>query len=536
MREIPSLRTLALRAVGPARCNPELTFGGPGAAPPRSAAVDAGNTSDSDGNDDGGGGAPGEGAPKDGSSKGSSSPDKEKNKKKDAMSYLPPEEPTLTSRLLRSLRTCSHLKQQPYRSPCRPNANDVDISQPWIMAAYPPREVESNAPLAASAAEGGAAEGVAASSGEGEFLTIENTNHAVECLQLFVDALVESGRAGDDRMGVHFFREWVAAATGRAETRESALAARRRKKKRGGDGGSAATPGRSKKKQKTNGGYAAATASAIDEELPLGSLSLHNFSAGSIRTFRSMERANVGACLGTLDISGVHGLTDQILSTVICGGSFPRLRRLSVKNCRKLTGRGVASLVNLPDLSALDIGGCFNVHPNDVVSLVRAHPSTRRGEFREVYASGLGWTDVALEEIVDATAGMLRGLGVGFSPYISGPGLILTLSKVAGTLDRLAVPFCPGMDDSVASALGGKLPRLAVLDVRGCGKLYSLSGMMEGRVGAASASSGKSGHLFVLARYSGVSNNSLDETMRLYEHEGLTCVLDGGGIGGGIRR
>ena len=399
----------------------------------------------------------------------------------------------MTSRLLRSLRD-STLPQLPYDLLGRPNANDVDIAHPWIMAVYPPREHGNIAPLISTNDDEND------SSDEAEFLAIENSNKAVETLQLFIDALVESGRAGDSRMGVHFFREWVAVTTG-----QEATAAVVKKKK-------------SKKRQKT----------VVSESLPLGSLSLHNFAAGSIQTFRSMEKANVGCCLGTLDISGVN-LTDSILSNVICSGSFPRLRRLSVKNCRKLTGKGIASLVKLTKLCALDVGGCFNIHPNDVVSLVQNHPSTKKGRLTEIYASGLGWTDVALEEIVDATAGHLRGLGVGFSPYISSPGLILTLSKLASTLDHLAVPFCTGMDDAAALALGRKLPNLAVLDIRGCNKVYSLSGMMDGRGVAATA-----GHLFVLARYSGISNNSLEETTRLYD--GLTCVLDGGGTGDGIRR
>ena len=338
-------------------------------------------------------------------------------------------------------------------------------------------------------------------------------------------------------MGARFFREWTSAVVGRSVVAGWERTAGGSVGGVGGDagGGTGAVvvvdvPPRasSKKRQKT------ATTNAIvddDATTPLGSLSLHNFSAGSMRTFRSMEKANVGRCLGTLDITGVHGLTDTILSNVICGGSFSRLRRLSVKNCRKLTGEGISSLVGLPNLRALDVGGCFNILPDDVISLLRCHPSTKRGVFEEVYASGLGWTDVALEEVVDATVGQLRALGVGFSPYISGPGLILTLSKLSSTLDHLAVPFCAGMDDAVAAALGKNLPRLAVIDIRGCNKVYSLSGMMEGRAGSASAK-----HLFALARYSGISINSLDETLRLYDSEKLTCILDGGGTGGGIRR
>jgi len=445
--------------------------------------------------------------------------DNSKDNMNNNKSSLPPKEPTMTSRLLRSLRD-STLPQQPFDGPSRPNANDVDIAHPWIMAVYPPREPPSNAPLmittnatTTTIEDENDDDTNHETTTTTEFLAIEHSNRAVECIQELIEAFVESGRAGDSRMGVHFFREWVSAAIGH-DAATAAITA----KKDGKDRQRSSSKKRQKKKR-----------SMTNESLPLGSLSLHNFAAGSILTFGAMERANVGCCLGTLDVSGVHGLTDDILTDVICNGSFPRLRRLSVKNCRKLTGKGIASLSKLTKLTALDLGGCFNIHPNDVVSLVQSHPSTKKGRFTELYASGLGWTDVALEEIVDLTEGNLRGLGVGFSPYISGPGLSLILPRLASTLDRLAVPFCPGMDDAAAVALGSTLPNLAVLDIRGCNKVSSLSGIMDQRSEGATA-----GHLFVLARYSGISNNSLEETMRLYD--GLTCILDGGGVGEGIRR
>ena len=503
MRDIASLRILAMRAVGPPSCNPEVSFGGPRAA------VNIKDDVDSDENE--------KESP---ANANSNAMEREKdiaaaeaaanNDEEIADKNTPPDEPTMTSRLLKSLRDIER-PQQAYQGPGRPNANDVDISHPWIMAVYPPRDTPSNAPLI-SPTDGDDTTNTTDDTSNGEFLAIEYTNPAVECIQQFIDALVESGRAGDTRMGVHFFREWVFAVAGKEVKTPT----------------SNAIPRKKNKKRKIS---ISAKTSAIDESLPLGALSLHNFSAGSIRTFRSMEKANIGSCLGTLDVSGVHGLTDSILTNIICGGSFPRIQRLSLKNCRKLTGKGIASLVKLSKLKALDVGGCFNVHPNDVLSLVESHPSTKRGELTEIYAGGLGWTDVALEQLVDATVGNLRGLGIGFSPYISGPGLILTLSKLSSTLDRLAVPFCAGMDDAAISALGSKLPKLAVLDIRGCNKVFSISGMLEGRAGV-----GVSEHLFVLARYSGISNNSLQETMKLYDAAGLTCVLDSGGNGGGIRR
>ena len=471
----------------------EITFGGPQAR--RGADSDSDNDDDDDDEDD-----------------------KAQKKmplklKKQHSTIMPLAEPTVTSRLVRSLRTLAR-PQQPYNGPQRPNANDVDLSHPWIMTVYPPRETGNNAPLlTANETENegtdAAAAAAATPTGNTEFLTIEHSNPGVECMQQCMDALVESGRAGDTRMGFHFFREWVIAVSGQ-EPRKNLQLPRTQ-------------DGENKKKKRK--------ITLVNDSLPLGSLSLHNFANGAVHTFRSMERANVGSCLGTLDISGVNGLTDSILTNVLCSGSFPRLRRLSVKNCRKLTGKGIKSLGKLSRLTAIDVGGCFNVHANDVVELVRNHPSTKKGRLCEIYASGLGWTDVALEEIVDATVGHLRGLGVGFSPYISGPGLIITLSKVASTLERLSVPFCPGMDDTAAAALGKKLSKLAVLDIRGCNKVYSLSGMMEGR---STAGDGTASHLFVLGRYSGISNNSLNETLGLYSS--LGCVLDGGGIGGGIRR
>jgi solute carrier family 6 GABA transporter-like protein 1 len=431
-------------------------------------------------------------------------------------------------RLLTKLRDNSaHLPVRKYQAVGRPNAADVDIAHPWIMAVYPPRKLTNNTPLLVSSnvvVDGGSGD---KSSEKDEFLTIENYNHAVETIQQFIDALVESGRAGDTRLGEHFFREWVAAVVGKQDDDTGTTTTSTNAEVVPTSSSRGATPS-FKKRQKTN----SSSATGVDNStLPLGSLSLHNYSAGSIRTFRSMEKANVGQCLGTLDITGVHGLNDAILSNVICGGSFNRLRRLSLKNCRKLTGKGIASLVKLSNLRAIDVGGCFNVQPDDIIAMIKSHPSTQRGGFEEIYASGLGWTDVALELIVDATVGQLRGLGVGFSQYISGPGLILTLSKLASTLDHLAVPFCPGLDDTVLSALSKKLPKLAVLDIRGNNKVYSLSGMMEGRATSASAK-----HLFVLARYSGISINSLDETLRLIDSQSLTCILDGGGTGGGIRR
>mmetsp|Transcript_21505 Transcript_21505/g.44751 ORF Transcript_21505/g.44751 Transcript_21505/m.44751 type:complete len:691 (-) Transcript_21505:191-2263(-) len=690
MREIPPLHTLVLRSVGPTGCHPEVTFGGPHcrvmipSQDDKDDKDDANNNSnnynekeekdkkadsDDDDDDDNEGDAD---ATKEGDFKSESSPDlvpengsgsgsasKESNanfskqnsqesnskissnqieksqerqaeKKKSAIlearDIMPPDQPTITGRLLRSLRNrpvgdplsaspaskrsadditmqSIPLPREPYSGPGRPNANDVDISHPWMLAIYPARavshdnnsnsrqsgETQSETTSGPDNADQSTMESTPNDNSQShihintplqpnEILTIQNTNHALHTLQLFIDALVESGRAGDTRMGIHFFREWTIAVAGdhpdflellkeREKEEKERLELKAAEEARSMQTNGTMKDGGSKHDGINNSGTSRGLIlrrpskkrrklqKKLLPNLPLGTLSLHNLASASIHTFRSMRKAHVGLCLGTLDLTGVHGLTDSILSNVICAnGAFPRIRCLSIKNCRKVTGKGIASLTRLVDLRSFDCGGCFNIRPDDVLSLLKSHPGTADRTLNEIYAGGLGWTDVAIESLVELTSTHLRGLGVGFSPYVSGPGLVLALNRAAETLDRLAVPFCDGLDDAVLAALGRGLKKLAVLDVRGCGKVTSLTGVMDARISAgiikfdAGSDAGDerdeeqmarviAGHLFVLARYSGITKNSLDETLRLH-HQGevLTCILDGGGIGEGIRR
>ena len=37
---------------------------------------------------------------------------------------------------------------------------------------------------------------------------MEHGNPALDCLQSYIDALVELGRMDDGRLGLHFFEEW----------------------------------------------------------------------------------------------------------------------------------------------------------------------------------------------------------------------------------------------------------------------------------------------------------------------------------------
>ena len=140
MREIPSLRILCLRAVGPPTCSPEVAFGGPrvAAALKRSKSGIA-DDSDSDNEDN---------------NYNAIEKEKTDNYDGDGMDkIITPEEPTLTSVLLKKLRN-KESPMQAYEGLARPNANDVDIAHPWIMTVHPPREDGNNEPLLLAPAEG----------------------------------------------------------------------------------------------------------------------------------------------------------------------------------------------------------------------------------------------------------------------------------------------------------------------------------------------------------------------------------------------
>ena len=247
MREIASLQTLCLRTVGAPACNPEQVLSGKPKAKPKLLRRASSVLTTSG----------------------------EKSQEEDEADVTPcpppPDVPTLVGRLLHRMRDLD-VPPRAYKSPRGQNANDVDINHPWNLVIYPPREDENNAPILVPDNRDGESAIVEEPT---EFLALESQNPAVEALQMFIDAVVESGRAGDKRMGVLFWREFYRAVTGQDapvavdETSETV------------------EPKRPKKKQKKDKAKKAASVSTPD--FPLGSLSLHNFAAASTHTFRSMQ-------------------------------------------------------------------------------------------------------------------------------------------------------------------------------------------------------------------------------------------------------
>ena len=539
VRELPSLRLLCLRSVGAPACSPEQTF-----------------------------------AP---------------SKKTGA--------PSAASRLLRSFQHHHHHQQQqptgtdestkgsaddadrdnedgdtnksrPFpvsvsRSPCigkdtlrRSNANEVDLNHPFIAS---------------------------------EDMVPEYGNPALDCLQSYIDALVELSRFDDTRLSVHFWNEWKVnvilggggAVSDAGDGQDTTVQSKSNTAAPG-----TKEEGTSKKRKRNSSSFSSQRQRASKQQArrdsqpntplaptpavvtALGPLSLHNSNAGE-KTIEAMVKSGAARYVGVLDLTGMSTLTDEMLQKLV-EASGRNLRRLSIKNCRRLTEASIGLIGKYtPSLTCLDCGGSYNIASEDVLETLPQLP-----DLDELYASGLGWTDETLMQLVEDRT--WRGLGVGFSMALTAGGIRRSLSSQTA-LRRLSLAFCEqAVDSNLLGFLGRTLTNLAALDIRGNQHIASMTSWYDGRVTAvvpgtttstmdgaeqeedSGDDSGKEEQeqhnkdevqshegpselapgLFVLARYTGIGNMSSEETKRIHPIEAakLVCVLDGKGNGQGIQR
>ncbi|CAJ1964022.1 unnamed protein product [Cylindrotheca closterium] len=395
-----------------------------------------------------------------------------------------PQNPTSASKLLQSFDGEIKINRTPAigkGAVRRKQANDVDLNHPWI--------------------------GIWSSDDrETQVLQMEYGSPSLDVLQCFIDSLVELGRMDDCKLGVHFFREWKANVLAKKESNTVVVKSKSRKQ----------TPPKKKARREQ------------EVSVKLGSLSLHNSVLGE-DTVNAMVESKMASHLAVLDMTGIQPLTDDLLFPILKDAS--NLKRLSVKNCRRLTSKTLEHLGQYTSqLTSLDIGGAYNLKPQAVLEAC-----ANLFYLDELYASGLGWTDGLLQELTSLRG--WKGLSMGFAPLLTAGGFKAAMLSQTKSLISLSIPFCEQMvDAALLGALGRHLPLLRALDVRGNTNLVSLTGWYDGR--ATLAPKPEAQPLLVLARYSGVAKASLEDTKRIHPLDALhlDCILDSDGIGLGIQR
>jgi hypothetical protein len=390
----------------------------------------------------------------------------------------------------------------------RVQANEVDLHHPVIacLDGAPPADDNDDADDSSNAAN--------------PQLVMWHGNSALDTLQSYIDSLVEMGRMDDVRLGRHFWEEWKVAIMLQASSNGG-------KGDTAGTSDAAAVPTPSKKRQKRQ---ATPASSKIVVPASLGALSLHNCVVGE-ETFERMREADLGPYLAVVDLTGVGGLTDDLMRRVL--PTFANLRQLSLKNCRRITVQTIQTLVDhVVHLETLDVGGAYNVRCQQLINAVLPNKLPR---LVSLHASGLGWDDDALSSLVRGRDHWTQ-LSLSFSTNLTqASALKSSLSQVADSLTSLALAFCETlMDNAALGLLGRNLPNIISLDVRGNPQLNTMTGWYDGRVSADLPAQ----NLTVLGRYSGLTDASVDETRRQHpvEARDLLVVLDGGGMGAGITR
>jgi hypothetical protein len=380
---------------------------------------------------------------------------------------------SLASRLLRRFHDAKMT-----RIPCigqvrRENANQVDLHHPFVGARL-----------------------------ENGQLVAQYGNPALDVLQSYLDALVEMGRMDDRRLGKRFFEEYKANIR-IAETNSDVL--------------SPPDPKKTKRSSRS--------------VLPvLASLSLYNCSIGR-DTFEALIASGLANHLAVLDLTGVNGLTDELCRMIL--KEMPYLQRLSVKNCRRISIQALTPLEGSDHLACLDLGGCFNM---SAVELLQ-HVVPKVPALTELHASGLGWTDVTVGQLMELRQSW-SGLSFGFA--LASPTQNLTAKSLredlvvcSKTLRSLALPFCETLvDNALLGMLGRNFPALQFLDLRGNPALQTVTGWYDGRASADLPPQ----PLTVLGRYTSLSASSVEETKRIHPLEtmDLVVILDGGGTGAAI--
>eukprot|EP00937_MAST-01D_sp_MAST-1D-sp2_P005549 g5549.t1 len=167
--------------------------------------------------------------------------------------------------------------------------------------------------------------------------------------------------------------------------------------------------------------------------------------------------------LTALDLGGCFEVWGEGVEALL--RACPKLRELRLENCRKLTAAPLGAMVRHGTaLRSISLGGAVNVAPGKVRELVLEHSHAQQFEALHVSGLGLGGEDVSA---IAQRCGALRALSLGFSHALADAhvaGLVARLPRLA----ELRLHWCHGLTDGVLRELATLAKALTQLDVSGC--------------------------------------------------------------------
>ena len=206
-----------------------------------------------------------------------------------------------------------------------------------------------------------------------------------------------------------------------------------------------------------------------DNTLPEGFLS-QTFERLSMRYSRITDNwlcksAAFFSGLHTLDLQGCYELKDSGVSAAL--GAAPLLHTLFLTGCRQLTSAIIDHVLLLRRLRIVDLGGLFNLTPQDVVRLIRRELSAEGRRLRDGGANGGDNGDGAVVATAAAAAvgtvggSLVAGSAITLLPSSAGDGTMLQ-DDGAGNWAGLHLSGL-GLGDLELAAIAAECPALQEL-------------------------------------------------------------------------
>jgi len=127
-----------------------------------------------------------------------------------------------------------------------------------------------------------------------------------------------------------------------------------------------------------------------------------------------------------------------------------------------VTGASVDSLLRLPHLASVDLGGCLNIATDAVLRLLLEHPNAS-------HFTGLGIAGLAEPRVLEAVAkrtGALTSLSLGYS--LAPSSALLAAATANPRLAALLVHWCDHANDALLGGVSAACLALFHVDVTGC--------------------------------------------------------------------